>query len=195
MSEDRDFPKLGQRYIVRLNQVWQEETYVADQADGEICAGERFWSRDDLDECPSFNYEKDDWISIREAVSNREQLAAIKEENERLLRSEIERNQLKAKLVALREEGVRLRDGMSHHMNISQVLADANANMYEMVIERDAEIELLKARVAELEDGVARCRHQASYYIGEKEALKNQLMRVRDIANEVLSRKEPANEG
>lgn len=52
---------------------------------------------------------------------------------------------------ALKEENERLSDGLSHHMNISQVLSDGNANMHEMVMERDAEIELLKARVAELE--------------------------------------------
>lgn len=62
-----------------------------------------------------------------------------------------ELQKLEAQLAALKEENERLSDGLSHHMNISQVLADGNANMYEMVMERDAEIELLKARVAELE--------------------------------------------
>lgn len=84
MNEDRDFPVLGRPYIVKLKGVWQEQIYIADQADGEMCQGERFWSREDLDECPSFDYEHDDWISIREAVSNRDQLAALKEENGRV---------------------------------------------------------------------------------------------------------------
>lgn len=44
----------------------------------------------------------------------------------------------------------------------------------------------LKERVKELEEGIARCRQQASYCIGNEEALKNQLSKVRDIANEVL---------
>lgn len=58
-----------------------------------------------------------------------------------------------AENAALKEENERLSDGLSHHMNISQVLAEGNANMYEMVMERDAEIALLKAKVAELEAG------------------------------------------
>lgn len=49
-----------------------------------------------------------------------------------------------------------------------------------------AECEKLSKDVAELEEGIARCRQQASYCIGNEEALKNQLSRVRDIANEVL---------
>ncbi len=38
-----------------------------------------------------------------------------------------------------------------------------------------------------LED-LARCRHQASYSIGDNEALKAQLEKVREIANESLSK-------
>lgn len=48
------------------------------------------------------------------------------------------------------------------------------------------ECEALKAECERLAEGIARCRQQASYCIGNEEALKNQLSKVRDIANEVL---------
>ena len=41
--------------------------------------------------------------------------------------------------------------------------------------------------VAMLIEALSRCRHQASYSIGEIEALEIQLGRVRDIANEALA--------
>lgn len=80
MSKDRHFPVVGRPYIVKLKGVWQEQIYVADREDGTM---ERFWYREDLDEYPIFDYEHDDWISIREAVSNRDALAALKGGNER----------------------------------------------------------------------------------------------------------------
>lgn len=43
------------------------------------------------------------------------------------------------------------------------------------------------SEVAKLVEALSRCRHQASYSIGEIEALEIQLGRVRDIANEALA--------
>lgn len=100
-------------------------------------------------------------------------------------------------LAALREENERLKEGTAHHMNISQVLADGNANMYEMVMERDAEIELLKARVAELEG-----MYKPVYCVntGRVDVYMNELYIHTDkpvpmADNFVLYYKEPANEG
>lgn len=132
MSVDRDFPVLGRPYIVKLKGVWQEDTYVADQADGELCPGERFWSRDDLDECPSFDYEHDDWISIREAVDNRNQIAALKEENEQMVGVIIEK-----------EERIEA---------LSERCADAESEVTRL----DRQVNALKARVAELDAFIAR---------------------------------------
>ena len=44
-----------------------------------------------------------------------------------------------------------------------------------------------KARIAELEAALYQCLHQASYSIGEEDALSIQLGKVRDIANEALT--------
>ena len=44
-----------------------------------------------------------------------------------------------------------------------------------------------KARIAELTEALVRCRHQASYTIGEAEALSNQLHKVREIASAALA--------
>lgn len=42
-------------------------------------------------------------------------------------------------------------------------------------------------QVHDLKEDLARCRHQASYSIGNEEALANQLAKVREIANEALN--------
>lgn len=42
--------------------------------------------------------------------------------------------------------------------------------------------------IARLIEDLARCRHQASYSIGDSEALKVQLEKVREIVNESLSK-------
>lgn len=44
-----------------------------------------------------------------------------------------------------------------------------------------------EAQIADLKESLARCRHQASYSIGDDEALKRQLAKVREIVNEVLA--------
>ena len=41
--------------------------------------------------------------------------------------------------------------------------------------------------IAELKEALARCRHQASYSIGDGEALSNQLAKIREIVNEALA--------
>lgn len=40
--------------------------------------------------------------------------------------------------------------------------------------------------IERLREDLARCRHQASYCIGESEALANQLRKVREIVNDSL---------
>lgn len=42
--------------------------------------------------------------------------------------------------------------------------------------------------IERLIEDLARCRHQASYSVGDSEALKVQLEKVREIANESLSK-------
>ena len=60
-----DWPTLGEKYIVRLNGVLQEDIYAFDQGDdGAYGMGEYFWYRDDLDECPLFDSENDEWLPL-----------------------------------------------------------------------------------------------------------------------------------
>lgn len=51
----------------------------------------------------------------------------------------------------------------------------------------NSEIERLEMKVADLEEDLSRCRHQASYSIGGEEALKGQLAKIREIVNERLN--------
>lgn len=66
------------------------------------------------------------------------------------------------------------------------MVTESEEGTYMLHADHVEEVAALKARIAELEEGIARCRQQASYFIGNEEALKNQLSKVRDIANEVL---------
>lgn len=54
------YPALGEKVILRLNNVVQHEIYTFDQGDNDFGLGEYFWSRDDIDECPAMN-EGDAW--------------------------------------------------------------------------------------------------------------------------------------
>ena len=51
-SVDDCLPVLGQRVILFANGVIQNESFIMDEADVSDLRSERFWSRDDLDECP-----------------------------------------------------------------------------------------------------------------------------------------------
>ena len=58
------WPKVGHRYLIRLNGVLQHEVFQFDQGDDGMGGGEHFWSRGDLDECPAFNPERDEWLPL-----------------------------------------------------------------------------------------------------------------------------------
>lgn len=102
---------------------------------------------------------------------------------------EIERLQaenaaLKARTVAPTDNGIAYLDSICSKFNDGKI--GPGALVCRIWNNRQKEVGALEARVAELEEGIARCRQQASYHIGNEEALKNQLTKVRDIANEVL---------
>ncbi|MGI9573863.1 hypothetical protein ACRYJU_07225 [Alloalcanivorax xenomutans] len=62
------WPKQGALYLIKLNGVLQHEVYEFDQADdGGFGGGQHFWSREDLDECPPFDPERDEWLPLEEA--------------------------------------------------------------------------------------------------------------------------------
>ena len=55
-SVERDgLPAIGTRAIVCIGGVVQNEAFELDQGDSDFGAGELFWGRDDLDECPEVN--------------------------------------------------------------------------------------------------------------------------------------------
>ena len=56
-----EWPQLGQKVLIISNGTVQEETYTFDQGESDI-----FWSRDDLDECPEVDFEKDRWMPLPE---------------------------------------------------------------------------------------------------------------------------------
>jgi len=49
------------------------------------------------------------------------------------------------------------------------------------------EVEMLRNKIYELKEALVRCRHQASYSIGDRDALSRQLNFVREIVNEALN--------
>jgi hypothetical protein len=57
-------PNLGVKVIIYSNGAVQEETYTLDQGDSDFGGGEYFWSREDLDECPAVDFEKDAWMYL-----------------------------------------------------------------------------------------------------------------------------------
>lgn len=55
-------PPLGVKVDIMLGGVVQDETYELEKEDDDWGLGKYFWSRDDLDECPSVNWENDMWM-------------------------------------------------------------------------------------------------------------------------------------
>lgn len=61
ISVEDDSPHIGQKVLLSINGVVQEEIYTYDMADTNDHGGiSHFWSRDDLDECPELQ-ERDKW--------------------------------------------------------------------------------------------------------------------------------------
>lgn len=60
----KDWPIMGWCYLVKLRGVIQHETFEFDQADDGVSGGDYFWSRDDIDECPLFDSERDEWVRV-----------------------------------------------------------------------------------------------------------------------------------
>jgi hypothetical protein len=58
-----DWPAIGEKVILRRNNVVQNEIFDLDQGDNDYGTGEHFWNREDLDECPPVN-DGDSWISL-----------------------------------------------------------------------------------------------------------------------------------
>jgi hypothetical protein len=48
-----ELPAVGQRVLLEINGIVQNEIFIFDSADvGDYSTPEYFWSRDDIDECP-----------------------------------------------------------------------------------------------------------------------------------------------
>lgn len=58
-----NFPRIGEKVILKLRGVVQHETYELDQGDDGLGGGEYFWTRDDIDQCPAFS-DQDEWIPL-----------------------------------------------------------------------------------------------------------------------------------
>lgn len=69
-SKDGDYwPRVGEKYLICINDCLQEDVYTFDQGDDGMGGGEYFWSREDLDECPPFNTETDKWFPISAMIT------------------------------------------------------------------------------------------------------------------------------
>lgn len=60
------WPRIGHLYLVRIKGLLQHEVFEFDQGDDGVGGGEYFWSREDCDECPAFDPEGDEWLSLSE---------------------------------------------------------------------------------------------------------------------------------
>lgn len=62
------WPVIGEKYLICIGPdlTLQHEIYEFDQDDNDIGGGEYFWSRDDIDECPVFDVERDLWIALKD---------------------------------------------------------------------------------------------------------------------------------
>lgn len=58
------FPYVGEKYLVKIRGILQKETYEFDQGDDGCGGGTYFWHRDDVDEDPEFDPERDEWIPV-----------------------------------------------------------------------------------------------------------------------------------
>lgn len=63
-GNEGNWPRIGEKYLVRINGVLQEETFEFDQSDDGMGGGEYFWSRPDCDERPAFDPARDEWLAI-----------------------------------------------------------------------------------------------------------------------------------
>jgi hypothetical protein len=61
--DDDNFPRIGEKVILKLRGVVQHETYELDQGDDGFGCGEHFWTRDGLDDCPAIS-DSDEWIAL-----------------------------------------------------------------------------------------------------------------------------------
>ena len=52
ISVDEQLPAIGEKVILFANGVVQQEIYTMDEADISDYYSERFWMRDELEECP-----------------------------------------------------------------------------------------------------------------------------------------------
>ena len=64
--EGKDWPRIGEKYLIRIGPdlVMQHEVFEFDQGDDGNGGGEFFWGRDDIDECPAFDSENDEWLPL-----------------------------------------------------------------------------------------------------------------------------------
>lgn len=73
------WPRTGDKYLVKINGVLQEEIFEFDQGDDGFGGGEYFWSRDDADECPPFNPETDKWLPLSALITSATAKAQVPE--------------------------------------------------------------------------------------------------------------------
>ena len=72
-KDGKHWPTIGDKYLVRINGVLQNEVFEFEQADSDFGGGDLYWDHNRDTECPLFNSESDEWLPLASLAAYRQQ--------------------------------------------------------------------------------------------------------------------------
>lgn len=72
-KDGKHWPTIGDKYLVRINGVLQNEVFEFDQGDSDFVGGDLYWDHNRDTECPLFNSESDEWLPLASLAAQRQQ--------------------------------------------------------------------------------------------------------------------------
>lgn len=72
-KDGKHWPTIGDKYLVRINGVLQNEVFEFDQGDSDFGGGDFYWDHNRDTECPLFNSESDEWLPLFALATYRQQ--------------------------------------------------------------------------------------------------------------------------
>lgn len=71
-KDGKHWPTIGDKYLVRINGVLQNEVFEFDQGDSDFGGGDLYWDHNRDTECPLFNSESDEWLPLASLAAYRQ---------------------------------------------------------------------------------------------------------------------------
>lgn len=72
-KDGKNWPTIGDKYLVRINGVLQNEVFEFDQGDSDFGGGDLYWDHNRDAECPLFNSESDEWVPLASLAAHNQQ--------------------------------------------------------------------------------------------------------------------------